>query len=40
MGNDTYYELRMNWELEESEDMDLFISANDQLTSMNEEDQS
>lgn len=40
MGNDTDYELRMNWELEAMDDMDLFTSANGQLITMNEEDQS
>ena len=38
MGNDTDYELRMNWELEAMEDMDLLTSANGQLISMSEEE--
>lgn len=38
--DDAYYEQRMNWELEAMDDMDLFSSANGQLISMNEEDQS
>lgn len=38
--DDTYYEQRMNRELEAMDDVDLLTSANGQLITMNEEDQS
>jgi len=40
MDSDTDYELRMNRELDGLQDMDLFTSATDQLTSTLEGDQS
>jgi len=40
MNADTYYEQRMNLELEAMDDMDLFPSANDLLGNMIEEDAS